>query len=405
MPTGPDAAYARLNALMVERYPDLAEVLADPAAFMTTMRERFAEQRARTPDTPHAFDFSGLGRPALAAMQREVQTKVSDLRDLRQSIVRQAGNILGRLKWWRRGAIAELDVALAFLADVDTALTEHTSPNATVTYQRTLQLTNAVTAALHFRGLDELSTSERFFLWFDRRLQGFREVSVREQHERFKRGDFRLFEHRSPVKGFEAAQDPFSAAVYDLDRLELIGLPITRDIGIDILLRLLPFHIYPVGVTRKPISADGFVRPSIDFLLHDIRHSTAIFAKRKVYEAEHGLTPDAARRLVTLMDAWGAELLDRVYALEDKEFRAAVELLAFNNHHDRGFVFAPSSYRAAKVDRIPRLLYIMLRLSGQRAGFGDYRRRLQAAHEWLRAYFLPKLPEEQALWATTSDTP
>lgn len=393
-----NAAYKRLNDLMVAQYPAMAYMLADPDAFFADISARFDRQRQLTPENPRAFDFSDVGKPVLARMLAEVRAKQQEVQTLLRGVERRAANVIGRFAWWRAAKAREARIALAFLEELEVELAERTGPDGSVTYQRVLQLTSSVAAALHYRGSADLSLTERLFLAADRYLQGYKHVPLSVQYDRHKATEFKIFEALSPVGGFKQAQAPFERAVYNPSKLELIGVPVLSDIGIDILLRLLPYHVYALGVTRMPISADGFVRPPIDFLLHDIRHSTAIFEKRKRYESEHGLDEAASARFSKKMDLWGAELLDRVIAIEDAQFRAAVELLLFNNHHDRGFVLAPSSYLPEKPDRIARLLYKMLRLSGQSVGFSGHRKQLRAAHTWLRAFFLPKLAEEQALW-------
>ena len=66
---------------------------------------------------------------------------------------------------------------------------------------------------------------------------------------------------------------------------------ISMILGYDVFDRLSNRDIFLMGVTQKPIPADGFVRPAADFWIHDARHNSALYARRASYIKEHGLNP------------------------------------------------------------------------------------------------------------------
>lgn len=400
-----EAKIARIDAAMAQRYPALAPIVTNPAKFFSDMAARFEAQKKITPENPMSFDFTDIVVPHLKLIHGEVKKKLDEVVERRQMLERKYNQIIGSWMPGRKKDLEEARTAEAFLKDLDAELTECTGPNGKVSYLRSLQLDASCTMAMSYRGTVDHSPLERVLLSVDRYLQGLRDVPVAEAYERYKTRNYRLWETTSPVKGFRNAETVFRDAFYSQDALKMIGLATTIDIGIDVLMCLLPHHIYLGGVVRTNGVADGFVRPSKDFLGHDVRHASAILHKRHVYETEHALSPEAAEYLAKKMKIWLFDLNAQVEALpkdtkDQKQFRASIKLLAFNNHHDRGLVMAPSTYLPTKTDNTASLLYRMLRVSGQKVFFKDHNRRLPEAHQYLREYFLPKLAEEQALWNT-----
>jgi hypothetical protein len=77
--------------------------------------------------------------------------------------------------------------------------------------------------------------------------------------------------------------------------------------------------------------------------------------------------------------------------------RYAIGFIQFNYHHDRGLPLVPSSYLPEKIDDVPRLLYMMLKASGQQTGFDNPKETMQEAYTWLRNFWMERLPEEKSL--------
>jgi hypothetical protein len=390
-------AYRELNRMMVAAYPRLAFVLEDPRRFMADMQDRFALQQEATPEWPHEFDVSDWAMPLVADMLAMVREKTAILQETLEGVERRYGSMIGPVVVTRPKRIRKLRTGLRLLEKLERELSARAAPGGTITYRRLLQLTSAVTGPLSLESSRTLSPSERVLLAVDRVMQGFRDVSIDEYTRRFEAGEFVMFERASSVQGFREVEERFVQAVYDRSRLELLGLPVTFDIGVDVLLRLLPYGILPIGITRRVVAADGFARTPEDFKLHDIRHSTSIFSKRDVYDQAHGLTPDASAHLSHRMDVWGLELVEKLRRVEDASLYAAIRMVAFNHHHDRGFPLVPTSYLRETPDHVPYLLYVMLRWSGQSCGFTGMAR-IREAYRWLRDFFASKLEEEIGFW-------
>jgi hypothetical protein len=150
-----------------------------------------------------------------------------------------------------------------------------------------------------------------------------------------------------------------------------------------------------VGVTPKPIQADGFLRPSSDFWIHDLRHESAKFHKKKIYLENNKIDPRNEKKLNDQLDHWYLELDNAALKIQDPELKSAVELLTFNFYHDRGYPIAPSTFINADVKAVHFGLLVLLKASKVGVDFKNPVKNLKAAEKWLKDYWLAKLPEEK----------
>jgi hypothetical protein len=371
------AAYEAANRALVGKYPTLDVVLRDPDRFIADLSARFDAQKKVTPANPYAFDFSDYGLPVMKGISAALEKEISE-------VEKGTDHPAERAK-----GVAYLQ---ALKADVDGHLSR-----GEISYRRTQELSYFVSEALgHFDHRRE-TAMQRAFLVIDRYLDGYTPKSLDRQIDNYHRNAFSVFDTRAAKSsGLDEFHDTFDTAFFSTDKLELISLPTMEALNDDIFFRLSAYNLFPIGVAADPIAADGFVRPGGDFRVHDLRHSSDMFSRRKVYEAEHHMTEPQIRKLQKRIDVWRAELFGAIEKIPDRNLRGAVIFQAFNYHHDRGRPMVPSSFLPEKVDYTPKLLAMMQNVAGQDKGFKG-QRYVQESYKWLRQFWLPKLDEERAI--------
>lgn len=161
-------------------------------------------------------------------------------------------------------------------------------------------------------------------------------------------------------------------------------------------MQLIPHDIFLTGVSADPQAADGFNRPADDFYLHDARHSSWVFGQRRAYEATHQLAPEQIEALEVKQSVWRQQMIDAKKEIKDKNLSKAIGYVTFFLHHDRGFPQVPSSY-LPKEDKSPNIQYTSLRLSGQSLGIEKPTQNINKAYDWLREFWMERLPEEYAI--------
>ncbi len=380
--------YAEANAKLVGKYPTLDVVLKDPDAFIASVKTRFAEQRSVDPAHPYRFDFSDYGLPVLKGFEKDLGAELEKVRSQ-----------LERLPKGDTAAIAEHELGIHHLQTLKAEVAGHLK-GGKIDYERLQELSYFSARAMGHFDEGDLSLKDRAFLVVDRFLQGHKHVTMAEEVKLFESRQMTIFEANPGVgSGFRKVQKPFVDAFANTSELKLISLPTSEPLGTDVFMRLAQYDLFLMGVTQEPVAADGFVRPGSDFYVHDARHNSAIFGKRLAYEAEHRMTEPQIRQLQKQIDVWRAELADKLAEVKDPQLKSAIEFFEFNFHHDRGFPMVPSSYEVKKNDYVPKLLYAMLKASGQDGGanFDAPSKTLAKAFDFLRTFWLERLPQEQAI--------
>lgn len=391
------AAYRGHNAKMVEKNPGLAFVLADPDAFVADMRERFAQQKAITPNDPYQFNISDIAGSTLEGMKTALDGEITKVEGLLQQLA------AGEPRWipdWlshHDDEVAEHKRGLEYLKALKGEVEQHLE-SGDVSYRRMQEVGFFVARALGMFDMDDIGLKDRVLLKVDRYLQGYQDLSPSEEYRRYQSNDFSVFQKESPVGGFQKADQTFEEAFFNKDKMEIVSLPTTEHLGPGPFMRLVSYDIYLMGMTPEPAAADGFVRPGGDFWIHDMRHSSAIFHKRKEYESSHGLSEPQIAKLEKKIDLWKDELNEARRQVPDKELRYAIGFFMFNLHHDRGYPMVPSSYlKDEALNHVPKLLYTMLKASGQPVGFDRPLETMNKAFAWLQDFWLARLDEEKAI--------
>jgi hypothetical protein len=421
---------------LASKYPNLETVFKYPDAWAADVRGRFAKQKALTPDRPYDFDFSDVGMPTLLTIQKFLRKETVTL-------TKKRAKTEGERKWYHRGWLAhpidekirEYTVGLELLALLQTE-TDEIVASGTVTYIRMNELGYFCGRALGAFDEEGIGFRDRQLLKIDRALQGLIPRTIDEDLKRYKENTFKIFDKMAfKISGFQKVQQIFDDGMFNKvgastlayrqstclafatkhspfipsflhsytlpyqDEMEMIVIPTCDHLNKQTFNRLLSYDIYLAGVTVGVFPADGFVRPGGDFWLHDIRHSSSMFGKRKMYEVKHKLTQEQRNKFKKAKDVWAYDLEQKYKALDDQNLAASISFFNFNFHHDRGYQEIPSSFTAEKRDYISSLLHHMLRISGQTAmiRFHGGLEQLDKAYDWLQKYWLARMPDEEAI--------
>ena len=398
------SAYRAANQKVSGKYPTLDVVLKDPDAYIADLKSRFAAQKALDPAHPYQFDFSDYGVPVLkqwSGLLRHETTKV-------------AGQIARhRTLSLSASALAERQGTLEHLGDLQREVDGHVQ-SGHIDYQRMQELAYFTSRAMgRFDTSEVLSLKDRLLLKIDRSLEGHQDTPIAEERARYKADQTGVFEAKSLDPGFQTTEGAYKKGFTNPQSLDMIVLPTSEALGTDVFRRLSGYDIFLEGVTSDPIAADGFVRPSSDFMVHDMRHNSAIYYWHDKYAADHQLSAGQVDQLRKQEDVWRQQLDSAENAIDDPQLKAAVKMLDFNYHHDRGFPMLPSSFQNPTLDHatIPYLLHRMLKISGQIDSnayegslphFDAPYHTIEKAYAWLRAFWLPRSPQEQAIVAAKS---
>lgn len=377
-----EKAYAALNASLTGQFKTLDQAFADPDAFRRDLESRFEAQKKKTPEDPYAFDFADYGLPVLQQVGQAIHKEVAEI------LAKPPGDAKEQ---------AERATGVKFLNDIDKEIQER-SKSGDLSYRRTQELSYAAACALGHFDMDKISPRDRFFLRIDSYLQSEDRVGIEEEYRRFKDGEFTVFQkpaHR--VSGFDKVEKTFENAFFNPDRLEMVSLPTMEPLTLEPFTRLANKDIFLAGVAADPIPADGFVRQGRLFWLHDVRHNSAIFAKKKAYEDALGLSEEQKKKLDRRMDVWNVELTDAARKIKDPDLRSAVENLSFNFHHDRGLPFVPSTFDRKQLRPVTKALRFMWGVSGQNPQFDNPVKTQKQAYKWLTDFWRERREQESEI--------
>jgi hypothetical protein len=397
-------ATERINSYLSNTIPELFEVIQNPPLFLETMQARFAKQRAIDPKNPHAFDMTEVGIPLFKSMSSKLELKIEEVtKMLEESKNGNQPELIKELLSWipipkNPTKVSEYEVGIQYMKDVKREIDQAIASGHT-TYRQVYEVGLYYSKSIGAFDFNMLSLREKLLLPLDRYYEGFKILSNKEEYQLYKDRKFTVYFNKksASISGFEVAAEAFETAFHNLDNLDVLVIPTGLDLGPDIFSRLVPYDIYLVGATDVPLRADGFARPSADFWLHDMRHSSVIYEKRTRYYTLNKLTPEKAARLTNKMDVWQAEIEREIQKISDPAFRAQVEFYLFNYHHDRGFPMVPSNYLNPHPDYVAYLKYIFKRLGRQDVGFTEPGFYMENAYAWIRKFFMERLPQEQEI--------
>jgi hypothetical protein len=381
------------NENLTRKFPELSYLLSDPDKFAKTMDERFAAQKLLTPDNPHLFDYSEVGLPLLNYMKTSLAERTAGLKEIRRLI--KEGKADARTR--RIYPLPELETNIAFLDDLAKE-TQEKLIEGKINYKDTVEMSAWFSQAVANFDTRQLPFTQKRLLDFDRALEAHVEHPIDVAYENYKARKFNLFEpdKESITVGYRNAGPGYEAAYLDKEKLGVILIPSSVEIDCDVLYRLgSRERLSIVGVTNKPILADGFNRPAYDFWLHDVRHETVKLRYKTSYLETNHIPESRVPLLNKRLDAWSLELQQDITKIEDPDVRRAAELIAFNFYHDRGYPVAPSQYVKRPYKYVEYLLQSVLTISGQGSQVKNPLN-IRKASAWMENYWKQKIPEEEA---------
>ena len=371
----PGTAY---NAFLKEKYPELKLVVEDPDHFIKTMRERFKVQLEKEPSAAYRFDYSEIGMPLVKDIDKNIDKKIIELQ----------GEIGSKLPK------DEVQIALQYLNDLKKEA-QGILTRGKVNYEELVESSYFYSRAIGHFDTRFYKYTTRNFLKIDRYIDGYKQYSIQNEYDLYRKREFKIFHEESGIKGFTTASKKFEEAFKDQKELKTIWVPTNAELERDIFMRMMFKDIHFVGVTYDPILADGFLRPGGDFWVHDARHEAAKHYEKWKYLGEKQLSPAKAAIFDKAVDRWIVDLNQAITKVKDDDLREALDLLTFNYHHDRGFPIIPSVYLARKKDGVVYGLYTMMKVSGQIPGIKNPIYNIEKADKWLRKFWNNRLADEE----------
>ncbi|MBC7740744.1 MAG: hypothetical protein H7061_01005 [Bdellovibrionaceae bacterium] len=377
------------NQKLSKKYKGLDFLLRNPDDFMAEMRQRFESQKKITPANPHAFDFSEMGLPALKLMRDGLLSQIL--------VIGASKRFKGKLFKFE---VEELELAEHYarmvLSEVETFLAQDQ-----ISYYDVLRISFFYTRAAGFGHMSVMHTPlQKLQLAFDRRLEGFRELSIQAEIEIYEKNQLNIFQplQKSALKGYQEAEGPFIEAITNKSYLGAIIVPTGVAIDRDVLLRLLSRHDINIsGLTRASLQADGFFRPPGDFWNHDLRHETAKYYEKYTYIKEHNLTKLQVEILYKQTDRWLAQFNAMISKIKDAELKYAIELVQFNVHHDSGLPMIPSVFLTKARLYNTVLFYISLIVGKEKSGLFSGIKNIIQGYRIVTQFWQLRLVEEQAM--------
>lgn len=389
-----------IDKYMAEKYPELKFVIEDTSKFQLEIESRFEAQKLIDPKNPHGFSFKEVAIPTVEYAVSGIATKLKSLDSFKtklQGLINSKNpwNKLFRKKIQRK--LLELEIAEKYLIDLKAEGQKYLSENQ-ITYRQSVEFLYFFSRAIGHFDARQFPFFSRMFLAVDRHLQGYEQYSMQTEYDLYKNRQFSVFQKESPVAGFKEAAKSFELAFADKNRLGTIFVPSHVSIDRDILIRLMNKNVNIIGVTVDPIAADGFLRPSGDFWIHDVRHESAKYQKREDYILHKQPTDEQILSLDKLQEKWMIELHQNMSKIENPHLKEAVSLMIFNYHHDRGYPMIPSTWINGKHNFVMHGLMTMLVVSGQGVGYWFPVTNTLKARTWINNFWLERLSEENAVF-------
>ncbi|MDG0817634.1 hypothetical protein [Bdellovibrio svalbardensis] len=386
-----------LNELMVKRYPQLTSILKDPNAYFEKYRERFNEQKKKTPESPFSFDFSEMGLPLVqdinGYLSAKIETVQKDLTALKEK--RDGHNKLVKIVRtpFDKSKQNQLELYLKYLGELKAESAEILAKGS-VSYRHLVEFSYFYSRAIGRFDTKSYPLKDRFLLYTDRLLEGYKPLSLSKEYEMYKSREFGVFQLHSKYSGYKAAEKDFESAFANKEELKSLWIPTNASIGNSVLMRLMNTRLHLVGVTDAPIWADGYNRPAGDFWMHDVRHESFKFYEVQRYLEKNDLSAEQFVNMQRKMDDWLVELNRETAKIEDPDLKKAVSLTSFNFHHDAGFPLIPSMYLAQERYQPVRSLYTMHIISGHGVTFKDPWNNLDKAEVWLKDFWRQRIDQE-----------
>ena len=388
-----DVVYAQRNERMTKKYSQFKSLVSNPQKYFIMYSEKFQMQKKIDPANPYAFDFSEWGIPLF----KEMQSLLVEKRMVLESHFEKMNS--GKMsRYLNRKKIADLRLGLEYFDLLQKELAQHLQ-SGYVSYQTVFELSYFYSRAVGMFDisiLKLLSAQEKLYLKVDVLTEGYENLTVRQEFDRYLNRNVVVFDKSTPIKTWEAASKPFVQALFNKDKLEILILPTVEPLDTDIFMHLLASEIYLIGVTTNPINADSYLRPGGLFMVHDYRHASFMYYRNKMYIDKHNLSREQVDKLSRMMSLYSEQLDHELQAMQDQDLATAIRFYLFNQHHDGGYDFHPSNYERNNAFHAPFILYVQLVLANQPREFKSMKD-IGRARKWIEKFWLDRTAEEYRL--------
>jgi hypothetical protein len=231
-----DHAYEILNTDIASQFsePELKWILNDPDQFMAEIEKRFEAQKALTPKTPYQSDYSEFGLPLLKDMDRQLVTKIDQLRSFK---VKKESNAK---------LVHEIEVAINYLSDLAIEVDSHLVA-AKISYQDLYEGSYFFSRAIgHFDARTQ-NMIQKLYLWSDNVLSGYEQYPIEKEYNLYKQRAFSVFTKQAKTGGFIRTAGGFEEAFRDPNKLRMVIVPTNASLNRDIFMRLNHHNIYFIG--------------------------------------------------------------------------------------------------------------------------------------------------------------
>ncbi len=388
--------YQELNRVTSEKYPALAFLLDDPRAFLSQMQTRFEQQKSRGLD-PHKFSYPEAGKPALdfatKALTEQISENEIETSNLRSQIKHASFHEFLQI-YAAKTKIKEYTKAIVYARDLLGEIKNVEAAN--YPYLDVIELSYFATRLLGHFDFVKNSVFQKSTIWMDYAVSGYLQKSITKEYEYYKTRSSPVFQYPMIGQQFTPSARPFRRAFENKEKLSFVVIPTSIELANDIFQRLMPIQTHLFGMSKTPILADGFNRPSGLFWMHDVRHEATKYFKKFLYSRKHKLNEEQMHQIDQASERWFVELEQAQRSVKDPQLTAAIRLYAFNYHHDQGNPFIPSEFLKRRGLFVINSLFLQEVWSGQEVGFSNIRL-LSAAEKWLEAFWQTKIEEEQLM--------
>lgn len=334
----PIAAQIDSKTLSTFYKTDVSHIRQDGLAFYNSILERFEKQKTINKN-PYEFPFEE-GRGVLEYMKAEIQSRISKYEtdglywrptERRKSKFLQ----MFKLSYFEKAQKNKLETELTFLKAIqeDLLTLESQSP---ITYKSLLDRSYDFLMVMQGTQIPNDAEVRTYIYEFYHRTTV---KDMQSLYEEYRNGT---------LKRYGKSRYSFAVTekeIFNPDKLEVVIVPVVGFLLASDLIanRNVPIHYATVNGTEA--RADGFVQDPLTLYLHDIKfhagqrqlHDTSYFEEKRMSE-----TDIKAFRLQQKI--WIDDFISSYKKIPDQKMRTAIVQAAQTITHDRGKVFAPSTF-------------------------------------------------------------
>jgi len=333
----PIAAQIDSKTLSTFYKTDVSHIRQDSLAFYDSILERFAKQKA-TGKNPYEFPFEE-GRGVLEYMKAEIQARISKYETeglyWRPAEKRKSKFLkMFKLGYFEKAQQSKLETELVFLKAVQADLLALESQ--TITYKSLLDRSYDFLMVLQGTQIPNDAEVRTYIYEF------YHRTTVKDMNSLYE-------EYRNgTLKRYGKSRYSFAVTekeIFNPDELEVVIVPVVGFLLASDLIanRNVPIHYATVNAIEA--RADGFIQDPLTLYLHDIKfhagqrefHDSSYFKEKRMSEAD-------IKAFRLQQKIWIDDFIASYKKIPDQKMRTAIVQAAQTITHDRGKVFAPSTF-------------------------------------------------------------